>query len=289
MKIGIIGNPDKRFDASVISSFCDGLREHGDVGVYVDRVDDITRSDAYVCIGVKDFLRGRELLGHDRMLMLDKAIIRVREPGYDAAEYVRLVPDIFNWSIGFRHNAPSSRFDALGIKLRPKIEHPDEGALLVVGSSEKYHNMYKLVHPTDYAQNIFTALRRYDVKGPYCYRPKPSWSDARPIDGTHWWVPGLLTSHLSDNKTRCVIAHGSSGAIDALIYGVPAIILGHGSPACAVCDGDLSVLANRGRAYFPDDDARYAWASSLAWAQWTRKELANGSAWEYIKPFVRLA
>lgn len=65
----------------------------------------------------------------------------------------------------------------------------------------------------------------------------------------------------------------SNAAVDAVIAGVPAVVLDDRSMAWPVT----------GREAPPPTPAREDWAAALAWCQWEAAELADGSAWDAVR------
>lgn len=72
---------------------------------------------------------------------------------------------------------------------------------------------------------------------------------------------------------RYVITWNSNSAVDAVLAGVPAIAMDQGSMAWAVTGHELKP---------PPAPDRAAWATALAWCQWTREEMAAGDCWAAV-------
>lgn len=109
------------------------------------------------------------------------------------------------------------------------------------------------------------------------YRPKPSWPDAEPIEGSTWARSREISIEAAlGDAWACVTHHGNS-ALDALIAGVPVF--------CE--DGIASPLAARDLAdieapLYPDEGARDQLLYDAAWAQWKVSEIAEGKMWRYL-------
>lgn len=71
---------------------------------------------------------------------------------------------------------------------------------------------------------------------------------------------------------RCVVTYNSNTAVEAVLAGIPSVTADRGSMAWEVTSHDFNLVK-------PD---REAWASRLAWCQWTLEEMANGTAWEHV-------
>ncbi len=151
---------------------------------------------------------------------------------------------------------------------------------MLAGSSAKYHAFYGLSDPTRYAQKIVKQLAHL-TKREIIYRPKPSWREAVPIRGTRFSPP---KSYMLENlghilpTAHCLITHGSNACFDAMVAGVPSIILGDGV-ALPISSCDLYKIEDLPK---PRDHARLQLLANLAYHQWTESELASGQAWDTI-------
>lgn len=98
---------------------------------------------------------------------------------------------------------------------------------------------------------------------PIVYRPHPL------------LAPNLRPLARSLSRAAICITWSSTCAIQAVLMGVPTIALDRGSMAWPVTSHGFDEAA-----YLGD---RSQWAYNLAYRQWTHEELADGSAWEYMK------
>jgi len=170
---------------------------------------------------------------------------------------------------------PPNRFEAWGVDLKPvRLEVMERPTALFAGSSQKYCDFHRVGDATGYAKCVFSRLRKYGYKR-LIYRPKPSWRDAVPIDGTEF---SILKNNIAQEMLRSdvLVTHGSNAALDAVFNGVPAIVLGP-SIAAPVASIDYR---SRSDLYFPTEKDRLQWASDVAYCQWSLSELASGEAWE---------
>jgi len=78
----------------------------------------------------------------------------------------------------------------------------------------------------------------------------------------------------------CVVAFNSNTAVDAILGGIPAIVLDEGSMAYPVAG---HYLADIETPPMPDDATIQQWLNDLAYCQWTIKEIETGLAWEHLK------
>lgn len=103
------------------------------------------------------------------------------------------------------------------------------------------------------------------------YRPHPltAGRDLGP-EGTQLST-GTLAADLAG--AAVAVAYSSTAAVEAVLAGVPIITLGEGAIAWDVAGHALGEVVR------PD---REPWAHRLAWSQWAREELADGTAWEAL-------
>lgn len=76
-------------------------------------------------------------------------------------------------------------------------------------------------------------------------------------------------------KAHAAVTFNSNAAVDAVLAGVPAVTADPGSMAWAVSSHAPAEPLWRGE--------REAWARRLAYAQWTRREIADGEAWAHLR------
>jgi hypothetical protein len=124
--------------------------------------------------------------------------------------------------------------------------------IVIAGSSAKYHAFYGLPEPNEYyATSSLDIQARTDR--PIIYRPKPSFKDAQPIEGTEFSTGDeTITDALWG--AHALVTHGSNACFEAALLGVPSIVLGD-----AVAAPISSHLARR------DRDARSGASASSGW------------------------
>jgi hypothetical protein len=112
------------------------------------------------------------------------------------------------------------------------------------------------------------------------YRPKPSWTEAKPIPGTTFSPRAQPLIELLGKQCHAVVTHHSNVAVDGLVSGVPAFIkLGAAAPMSL----STSNLAMIEYPYYPLDRYREQWLNDLAYCQWSLKEMSNGACWSHLK------
>ena len=83
-----------------------------------------------------------------------------------------------------------------------------------------------------------------------------------------------LSAALAD--AWCMVAHTSTAAIEAVLAGVPTIVLATGTAMDTMAGHDLSSIEAP-----PMPDNRDEWRASMAWQQWTLDEIADGKHWPW--------
>ena len=211
-------------------------------------------------------------------LMLDKGYIRENPAGeVKGWKYWRVAIDGHHPTQYLAQmNCPPDRWERLGIKMKPwraKGRH-----VIFAGSSEKYHEFYDLEDPTAYAQKFVWRINKACGR-PIIYRPKPSWGNAVPIDGTTYSYGKGTTIYDLFPNAHCLVTHGSNATFEAVCEGVPCVVLGD-AVAKPISSTDAEEVENPRLA---TDDERLKWASNLAYAQWTLSEFQSGEAWGFIR------
>lgn len=274
---------DKPRERLLADAFVDGARAAGFDDVVEKRAlqpkVEAADCDLAVMVGVKS----RELFAAHQfagahILYLDKGYTR-----HAADSPVKLWE---YWRVSLDHHQPG---DALW-----KVERPDDRAeqlkiliqpwrregkhILIAGSSAKYHEFYGLKDPTGWTKKQIAHIRR-ETKREIVYRPKPSWRDAVPIEGSTFSHGRCdLMEDLRD--CWCVITHGSNAVFEAQVAGIPQIVLGPAVTA-RISSHHLSLIEQPRLATFNE---RYQWLSNLAYWQWTMPEISKGELWRFIRP-----
>lgn len=273
---------DKPHERLVADAFLGGVRRHGDTGEARPLGDEKTPPpgfDVACMVGVKS----RELFhAHQRagvhIVYLDKGYCRQR--GCVGWEYWRVSVDAHHPTYFISTmTLPSNRWDALGCAITPWRERGDH--IVIAGSSEKYHRFYGLVGPTEYAQKLVKRLNKTTDRK-IIYRPKPSWQSAVPIKGTEFSFGGTESINDVLSGAHLLITHGSNACFEAMLAGIPSLILGNGV-ARPISSTDFEEWPTPRLA--PDADrAQLLW--NLAYMQWTMGEISRGEAWQTIRPMI---
>lgn len=276
---------DKPRERILADAFARGVSAHGDFIELRPLQAGIEVADCEVAcmVGVKS----RQLFrAHwDRgihTMMFDKGYTRHAAPGaVKLWEYWRIAVDAHHPTEKInRILRPSDRWDTLGLKFQPWREPTATRAILIAGSSMKYHDFYGLFEPTRWTQKLVGNIREFTQRK-IIYRPKPSWREAIPIEGTMWsggdeQIEDVLS------RTEVLVTHGSNACFEANLAGVPSLILGDGV-AKPISSQILDEIETPIRA---PDAVRAQWFWNLAYCQWTLAEMASGRAWEILRPQI---
>lgn len=267
----------KEKEHRVIEAFADGVRscDLAELRGITPEPRDYD-CDVAVVFGVK----GRNLFKAYRnvsypVVMLDKAFLPGNRWEYIRASVNAHQPTEYLMDI----QRPFDRLERLGIAVKPWRR---DGHIVIAGSSEKYHAFHGLCEPNEYAEFMVREIREYDRARHIVYRPKPTWRGGRAISGASFSGRDESLEQVLRNAS-VLVTHGSGASINAIIAGVPCIVLG-GGVAAAVSSAHISdVLAPMQCS----DDDRMQWLANLAYCQWTREELRSGMAWQHIRAEIR--
>lgn len=274
---------DKARERILADAFAAGAKTHGD-DVELRALTpekEVIDCDVAVMVGVKS----RELYeAHWKagvhVLMVDKGYIRARvDSPVRQWEYWRLSLDAHHptrWLS--RMQKPGDRWARFGLQFQPWREQGQH--VLFAGSSEKYHNFYGLPHPTEYAKRTVKHLRKTTDRR-IVYRPKPTWREAVPVKGADFSKPPEYITGALQNA-HAMVTHGSNACFEAILAGVPCIVLGD-----AVAKPISSTeIADVEQPRLASDAERQQWFANLAYLQWNLREMASGEAWQHMRGFV---
>jgi len=269
---------DKPREGLLADAFLEGARKHGHTTAAIALGDDsfAGKFDVVCMVGVKS----RELFqAHVRagsmIIYLDKGYCRHRSSVGRTWEYWRVAVNAHQPTRFLDRPFPGDRWKSLGIEI---ADWRSSGKQIVLaGSSAKYHEFYDLKDPTAWMRGVVRDLLDLTQR-PLVYRPKPSWRDAVPITKTRF---SSRDEAIGDalNNAWALVTHGSNACFEAVIAGIPCIVLGDAvaKPLSStnLADVEAPHLASRKQ--------RLRWAEALAYHQFTAAEFAAGLAWDVIK------
>lgn len=277
---------DKPRERLLADAFVAGALKHGEDAVQVERPEggeyssDLPACDMVCFVGVKSVRLFKQFWKAGvHTVMLDKGYVRVGAGGgVKGWKYWRVAIDGHHPTryLGAMQ-MPPDRWMKLGLEMKP---WRSRGAHVVfAGSSEKYHEFYDLDHPTRFAEKYVTRLYKELTKRTIIYRPKPSWEDACPVHGAMFSYGRGTSIHDVLRDAHCLVTHGSNAVFEAVMEGVPCIVMGDAvaKPISSVALEDVEAPR------LASDAERLQWGGNLAYCQWTLDEFHSGEAWSHIK------
>jgi len=297
MKVAFYIQRDHHWDFTFAAHLFLGIRAHGDTveARFTDELPDggnTMPGDCAVLAGVKNDSPAifRAYTGAGKhAIIIDKGYIRVKG-GMLGTLYFRMSVDEFQ-PTGYmgRSPRPSKRWEAvkwlpLDGKIAPQWSHRarDGNGKYVVfcGGSQKYCDWHGLGDANGYAEKIIAEIRPYlKPSQEIVYRPKPTYKEARPIEGTLYSHGGKRQLGWYFHEAQCVVTFGSNAAVEAVANGIPAVVLGDGV-AGAISSRDVSEI-NDPR-LVPRDEVEQFFRD-LAYCQFTLDEMKDGTAWKYLR------
>lgn len=174
---------------------------------------------------------------------------------------------------------PHDRLERLGLKFG-RYRKGDGGHIVYASSSQKYHDFHKLGDATVLAQKTVRRLKGLTDRQ-IVYRPKPGDKSAQPIMGAAY---STKAQSMQDALRGChaVVTFGATACMDAIVAGIPAIVLGEAITA-PVSQHTMETRSDIEEPFFPNDVERLRWAASMAYCQWTAKEMQSGEAWKHLR------
>lgn len=258
-------------------AFKQGAAKHGDTVVPVDLDSEFKPGwDAACILGIGYISTwDRVQASPIPMCYLDKGYTRTGDYFYTSIGAYRPVQYVGDWG------KPDDRRKKFGWEPTPWREPTPDGHILIAGSSLKFHEFHRLGHPEQWRDNLVREIRKFS-KRRIKYRPKPNqplgdvWFD---LNGD--WKADVRRP-LETDLTNChvCITHGSSVALDAMLVGVPGIVLGT-AITLPISDHDIACVE---KPYLAPMHERLALLNDLGYSQWSVAEYGDGTAWGHIKP-----
>jgi hypothetical protein len=240
----------------------------------LDTFDDRCECDAYCVIGVKHHCAAKRLIADGLpYIFWDKGYNRLWSEWWRLA-YCAYQP----WRAITSNNYSSNRMVQQGWSSFKPWRKLRDGCILFAAASPKYHVYHGLPTVRNYAEQVIMQIRQYTDR-PIVYRPRVS-----PGAGGDFNIPGVTTSPLGSFEqdlegAAVVVTHGSSACFDALMLGVPCIVLGDGVTR-GVCSTTLAEVEQPRLASHAE---RRAMLSGLAYHQWSLTEIARGDLWSTLR------
>lgn len=268
---------DKGRERILSEAFLEGVKAHGDeVDARPLGAEFTPDCDVAVMVGVKSNLLWRQ---HTRAgiipIYCDKGYDRhSRKDDVRGWEYWRVAVGAHQPTAKFRPDYPGDRLAQRAWEFKPWRENGKQ--IVIAGSSAKYHAFYDLKHPNEWTPKLVKCLEGMS-KREIVYRPKPSFHEAVPVTGSRFSVGTSISDDI--RFAHCLVTHGSNACFDAMLMGVPSIILGE-AVMKPISSTDLAELETPRLA---SDGEREAVLRFLAYCQWTQIEFLDGKAWQTIR------
>jgi lipopolysaccharide biosynthesis glycosyltransferase len=140
--------------------------------------------------------------------------------------------------------------------------------ILLVPPSNKVMELFGQPRPEEWVKQVKAELRQYTDR-PIEVRLKPTRTER---------VNNKSIQAALQDDVHCVITYNSIAAVEALLEGKPAIVLGQNA-ASVVAETSLENVENPNT---PSRDIMDAYMANLAYQQFTVNELRNGFAWRTL-------
>lgn len=272
---------DKPRERILADAFRTGATTHGDeVELRALQLSvEVADCDVAVMVGVKS----RELFRAHwdagvHTVMIDKGYARHALPGpIKLWEYWRVAVDAHHPTSRLMSVArPFDRIERVNLPLLPwrrKGRH-----IVIAGSSQKYHDFYDLRDPTQWTRKLVKQIEGLELGREIVYRPKPSWREAVPVEGTRYSQP---PENIEDvlQGAQCLVTHGSNACFEAVVMGIPCVVLGD-AVAKPISSTTVEEVADP---KMVSPSVRWQWLANLAYCQWTMSEFASGEAWATVR------
>lgn len=278
-------------EQAIADALAAGFREHGDT-VEVFRTEDFAEPRDGVQLAATIGIKGHSKAIFDSHRRSGRHALLIDKSYIGRSEYLRLSLDGFQPHYAHAKPRPHDRLERAGLRLAPR--RGGRGRYVIyAGSSQKYCDWHGLGDATAFAEGVCHRINKAFGTGderpslmPLLYRPKPSWvaghpEDAKPIRATTFSGPDVKLGELLGN-CHALVTHGSNAAVEAVIAGVPAVVVSRGACAAepvAELDLDTGIWNPR----FPNDEERRQWLANLAYCQFTLEEIASGFAWSTLQ------
>lgn len=201
----------------------------------------------------------------DRVLHVDLGFWNRKPVGQELAGYHKLAMGS-RWPQLDGVGRSFSRFLRQGVPIA--ADRPSGNRVVVCGMSAKAAGTFGLL-PEEWELHAIHTLR--SIGAQVWYRPKPSWNDARPLEGAKYHDPKLPLGDALGFVDALATYHGNC-AVDALAAGLP--VYAETGVVHGMSVEHLLMLA--GSTCKPEVERRW-FLAELGWHQWSVKEIADGS------------
>lgn len=169
----------------------------------------------------------------------------------------------------FEH--PSDRLDKFGVIMQ---RWRTAGRYILLAGMGDKGAKAEGFRPEQWERQAIADIRKVTDR-PILYRPKPSWRDARPIEGTDF-SPREIDISYALAHAYAVVTHHSNVGVDALVSGIP--VFSWAGVASTLASQNLSEIDSPRH-----PEGREQWARDIAYTQFSIAEMARGVPWRHLK------
>ena len=163
---------------------------------------------------------------------------------------------------------PTDRARSLGYKFR---KFKGEGRkILVAPPSEKVMRFFGQLSPEEWVEKTVKELKQYT--------DRPIEIRLKPIRAERWQVGTNSMADALADDVFCLVTYNSIAALEALMEGKPAVVLGRNA-AEVIAETDIKNVDNP---RIPTKDEMDALMAHLAYCQFTIPEMRSGYAWRIL-------
>jgi hypothetical protein len=161
---------------------------------------------------------------------------------------------------------PADRWEQLGLE---QHSFKQGSAIVIVPPDRKIIHTLGLGSEDQWIDTTVLKIKNFTDR-PIKIRKRPEPRADRIVSNT-------FKDFIKDD-TFCVVGYSSNALVEAAMYNIPVISLGH-SATKSLYSYQLEDIEKIKPAYLSD---KQAWLNHLAYSQFTREELLSGLAWELI-------
>lgn len=318
MKIAICHTKQSENANQVYEAFDKGVSRHGDTAVHIEfgnisamdgcdvffmvSYPNVVCEDYIFCDDFPEYIPEKQPSNHmnnfrlevwkkakeqnKRMIVLDTGVIGYnRNIGRNSQDYYQLSFDcIKNLGRYYTENSPPDRFNRFRRPIMPWQKFNNEGNVLLIGQVRygiasqhiDIQKWYRIVYETV----MNTANPPF--RGRIGFRNHPNGQPIKDILNKCSKLKELQPRSYRHDllSSTCTITFSSQAAIESVIMGVPVV-------ACSkVCLGYEFMGIGLAKFQRPAEFPREQWLYNLAYTQYNVEEMAEGLAWDMLRPHV---
>ncbi len=277
MKVVFYRAPGKFREQTLLDAVAAGVVADGDTFEVMDNsIDAPAAADVCFMVGMKaSALRDRCVAAGQRVVVCDKGYDRKDDwwrVSIDSHQPTRYLMDL---------ERPVNRMRQARWCPVEWYHNNQRRFVLIAGGGAKYHSVHRMEGPAAWAVTMVREIRAAGGTGEIQYRPKPSQPDKTVPPGAVLSAPKYMVHALAD--CHAMVTFGSNACFEAVLCGVPSIVLGDAVLAPISSTSLADVLEPRQASM----DDRYRLLSTLAYCQFREAEWQAGTAWPEIKRQLR--